>query len=177
MSAISGIIRNVYYDREFFIPSRGMYLNSASYPGTGNIGSTVKNYVLAFADSGSEAVEFSLYMPSDINIFGYATFKIIGRPKTPVASRYVSFDVDHYAINTLEAMDGSFTSTNSGDLAVTGSSSVMDILSWTVKLSALSWSARDWVQLKVTRNTPTGTNLSGDYYMAGMLVTIPCVAS
>lgn len=165
--------KSIFY-KEYIIPASGFVISESAFPGMEEIGSTVKNTTFAFADSGSETVNFMFFTPYNLDTTGTATLTIIGRPKTPVSSRYVEFDFKHYARTSGENMDGSYTAVNSGDLAVTGTSGLTDNLSWTVSISTLTWATGDFVNCQLTRTAPAGTNLTGDYYVIAFIIKIPC---
>ncbi len=136
-------------------------------------GSTSRILSRAFNDTIEEFVNFSFKAPSDIDTSGTVTFRVWMYAATAVASRFVQLAFDHRAVDNSESWDGSYTSVDSGDLAIDGTQDDITEATWTETVSNLGWSADDFVMARLSRIAPSGTNLNGDLYVVGFSVEIP----
>lgn len=136
-------------------------------------GTTVKAFVRAFDDTTTEYVNFTFNAPTDLDTSGTVTFRVFCYAATAVASRYAAITYDHRAITSNEAIDSSYSSKASGDIALSGTQDNLTIGSWTETVSNLGWAANDLIISRISRTGTTGTNLTGDLYVLGFEISIP----
>lgn len=135
---------------------------------------TVSLNVWAFADTNTEILNANAFkVPRDLDTSGTVTFRIYRFAKTVAASKNVEYTFDHRAVADGEALDGSYTSEVSGDIAVTNTQDRVDIDTWTETVSNLGWAANDLIEARLRRTAPTANNLSGDDYFHLLVIEIP----
>lgn len=114
-------------------------------------------------------------LPPDMSGTGSddVTFYIEGFAKTATASRYVAFDIEHSAKADAEDWDTAFSTVNADDLLTDSTQDNMDFFTKTATITTLGWSAGDTVRIRLKKQTPTSTELSGEYYVSNFRIRVP----
>lgn len=138
-------------------------------------GTNVDTMVRAFDDTTVEYVEGKFVVPGDVNTGGTVTFRTYGMAKTAAASVNVEFTFEHLARNDAEDFDPTtpYTSEVSGDLAVDSTQDNLQEDTWTETVTNLGWAANDIVLFRLSRTAPTGTDLTGDFFLFSFTIEIP----
>lgn len=136
-------------------------------------GTNAKVMVRAFDDSTEEYVNFSLKVPADIDTSGSVTFRVWMYAATAAASKNVALTFDHRPLDNSESWDQTYTSEDSGDIAIDATQDDITEATWTETVTNLSWAAHDIVLCRLSRPNATANDLTGDLYVLGFAVEVP----
>lgn len=136
-------------------------------------GSNAKILARAFDDTTEEFVNFSLKVPRNINTSGTVTFRVWMYAATAAASRNVALTFDHRPLDNSESWDQTYTSEDSGDIAIDATQDDITEATWTETVANLGWSANDIVLCRLSRPNATSNDLVGDLNVIGFSVEIP----
>ena len=124
-----------------------------------------------FDDTTEEFIEAQIELPSSVS--GTVTFDAYGYAVTATASKNIRFKIYHSAKADGENWDAAYATLSSGDLACDGTQDQLDRFTWTDTVSGLGWSANEQVRIKLSRIAPGSDNLSGDYGLTHLRITLP----
>jgi hypothetical protein len=119
--------------------------------------------ILGHLFANGEEFLFDFIVPADFSAAGNVTLYVYSYAFTSAASKYVEYTVSFSPITSGESWDAAYsTSMLTGDIAVGASQDVIARGTCADTGTNLSIAALDFVRAKLTRTTPTGTELSGD---------------
>lgn len=130
-------------------------------------------YRQLFDDTTQEYAEGGFMVPADLDAAGTVTFKTVGYAVTAAASKNIQLSLEHSAKADGESWDAAYTAEDSGDLATDGTQDQLDVFSWTETVANLGWTAGDFVRFKISRKAPGSNNLSGDWGLNLLVISIP----
>lgn len=137
-------------------------------------GTNVDTMVRAFDDTTVEYVNGKFVVPGDVNTGGTVTFRMYGMAATAAASRFVEFTFESTGRNDAEDFDIAYADTIiSGDLAIDTTQDNLQEDTWSETITNLGWAANDLVFFRLSRTPPTGTDLTGDFYLFSFTIEIP----
>jgi hypothetical protein len=134
---------------------------------------TVELNTRAFDDTDEEYMQSSFKVPEDLDTGGDVTFVVHGASATAAASKNIQCRIGYRVIADSDAIDGSYTNDDSGDLAVDGTQDDLDILSWTETVANLGLVAGEHYQYRFSRIDATANDLVGDYYVISFYIILP----
>jgi hypothetical protein len=135
-------------------------------------GSNVKHLVRSFDDTTEEFVNFSMSIP-DLDASGTVTFRAYIYAETAAASVNVQLRLGHINANNNDSWDVAYTDLDSGDVALSATQDQITVAEWSETVTNLGWAADDLLILRLSRISPTGTNLTGDLQLIGFSVEVP----
>lgn len=129
--------------------------------------------VAAYDDTTEEFRNGTFQVPTDIDSSGTVTFRAMTFPKTAAASVNVEMRFGHRAVDDGEALDGSYTTEDSGDVVPDSTQDDLTVIEWTETVANLGWVAEDLILFQLSRIAPAGTDLTGDLYLIDFAIDIP----
>jgi len=136
-------------------------------------GTNVDLVVCAFDDTAEEYRNGSFTVPGDADTSGTVTFRAYVRAKTAAASKNVKLTFGHLALNDSEAEDQAYTDEDIDDQAIDATQGDYSEITWTETFSNLGWAVNDMVLFRISRQSATTNNLSGDMYWRHFTIEIP----
>ena len=135
-------------------------------------GTNVDMLVGAFDSTTEEYRNGSFFCPTNIGT-GNVTFRAFVYAATAASSVFVALRFGHLARNDSEPFDAAYTNEDSGDKAIDATQGDWSEITWTETVANLGWTANEQILFRVSRYTPTGTNLTGDMYWKTFAVEMP----
>jgi len=142
-------------------------------PLTQDNGTNAKIMVRSFDDTTEEYVNFSLTVPAEIDTSGTVTFRVWMYAATAAASKNVALTFDHRPLDNSESWDQTYTSEDSGDIAIDATQDDITEGSWTETVTNLAWAANDIVLCRLSRPNASANDLTGDLQVIGFCVEVP----
>ena len=135
---------------------------------------TVEINVRTFDPTTEEYMQGTFVVPADMDTTGTITFEVQGWATTVHASNnLVAFRFGHRAIADSEAIDGTYTNEDSGDLTTDAVQDDLDIFTWTETRANLGWVAGDMILYRFSRIDASATELASDYRVYNFFIRIP----
>ena len=136
-------------------------------------GSNASILVRSFDDTTEEFVNFSMSAPNGLDTTGTVTFRAYVYAETAAASVNVQLRLGHISANSNDSWDVAYSNEDSGDVALSATQDQITIAEWTETVTNLGWAADDLLLLRLSRISPTGTDLTGDLQLIGFSVEVP----
>jgi hypothetical protein len=115
----------------------------------------------------------SLIVPAGIDAAGDVTFEVTGYAVTAASNKLVQWRLSHSAVAGGASWDAAYTDEDSGDQAIEDTQDVLDVLTWTVSVADLGWSAGDNLRIKLARIAASVDELAGAYGLINFRILIP----
>ena len=136
-------------------------------------GSNAEILVRSFDDTIEEFVNFCMSVPDGINNSGDVTFRAYVYAETASASVNIQLRLGHINANSNDSWDVAYSNEDSGDVALSATQDQITIAEWTETVTNLGWAADDLLLLRLSRISPTGTDLTGDLQLIGFSLEVP----
>ncbi len=136
-------------------------------------GSNASILVRSFDDTTEEFVNFSMSAPNAIDTSGTVTFRAYIYAETAAASVNIQLRLGHISANDNDSWDLAYSNEDSGDVALSATQDQITVAEWTETVTNLGWAADDLLLLRLSRISPTGTDLTGDLQLIGFSVEVP----
>ena len=136
-------------------------------------GSNASILVRSFDDTTEEYVNFSMSAPNAIDTGGTVTFRAYVYAATAAASVNIQLRLGHINANNNDSWDVAYSNEDSGDVALSATQDQITVAEWTETVTNLGWAADDLLLLRLSRISPTGTDLTGDLQLIGFSVEVP----
>ena len=136
-------------------------------------GSNASILVRSFDDTTEEFVNFSMSAPNAIDTSGTVTFRAYIYAETAAASVNVQLRLGHISANDNDSWDVAYSNEDSGDVALSATQDQITVAEWTETVTNLGWAADDLLLLRLSRISPTGTDLTGDLQLIGFSTEVP----
>lgn len=136
-------------------------------------GTNASILVRSFDDTTEEFVNFSMSAPNGLDTSGTVTFRAYVYAETAAASVNIQLRVGHINANNNDSWDAAYTNEDSGDVSLSSTQDQITVAEWTETVTNLGWAADDLLILRLSRISPTGTDLTGDLQLIGFSVEVP----